>query len=228
MQRVPLPHYLLFHYFLHILFATMKLSFSFRSAVALFAGYHLLATKADGQEDTTPIRIGDYTLTDTNPFTLGVASGDPTRTSVTLWTRLAPDPLNGGGMPTSDDEDEASVNVMYQLALDSDMTEIVEEGTLVASSAGGHSVHVTVGGLEPASYYWYQFSVNDRLYQSAVGRTKTLPSDDTEDFKFAFVSCSEYEFGYFDAFRHIAEDDDIDFVIHLGDYIYETGNINPM
>src|SRR5690606_9925061 len=101
------------------------------------------------------------------PFTLGVASGDPDETSVVLWTRLAPEPTGGGGMP---DED---VDVLWELAADEGFAEVVASGTAVASPEHGHSVHVVADGLEPGTWYWYRFRVGE--HTSPVGRTRTAP-----------------------------------------------------
>ena len=148
------------------------------------------------------------------PFTLGVASGDPAPDGVVLWTRLAPDPLNGGGMP------DENVAVSWQVARDERMTQVVQQGTEVATPLLGHSVHVEVGGLEPARWYWYQFRAGSEV--SRVGRTRTLPAVGAAvgRLRFAFASCQHYEQGFFTAYRHM-QDEDLDLVFHLGDYIYE-------
>lgn len=157
-----------------------------------------------------------------DPFTLGVASGDPTSRSVVLWTRLAPDPLNGGGL-----EGNGPIRVHYKLASDELLNFPLETGSVLADEDESHSVHVKVGGLCSNTYYYYKFWVEG--FESTVGRTKTLPDRraDMTELHMAYVSCSEYEFGYFAAYRHLA-DENLDFVIHLGDYIYETGNINSL
>ena len=148
------------------------------------------------------------------PFSLGVASGDPVPDGVVLWTRLAPDPLHGGGMPPD------NVEVRYEVATDPMMKKVVARGTEIASSDFAHSVHVEVSGLEPNRPYWYRFKAGDEV--SPIGRTKTAPALDSnpECLKFAFASCQHYESGFFNAYYHMA-DDDLDLVVHLGDYIYE-------
>jgi alkaline phosphatase D len=152
-----------------------------------------------------------------NPFALGVASGDPTATGVVLWTRLAPDPLNGGGM------EPHAVEVRWQIAADEGMKRIVKQGIAQASPELGHSVHVEAEGLESARTYWYQFECGG--VTSPVGRTRTAPAIGAhpERLKFAFASCQNWPAGYYAAYRHMAEQD-LDVVFHLGDYIYE-GNI---
>ena len=148
------------------------------------------------------------------PFSLGVASGDPTSDGVVLWTRLAVDPLNGGGMPPAD------LEVGWEVARDERMQDVVQSGTTIATSALGHSVHVEVQGLEPARWYWYRFRFSNEV--STVGRTRTLPEQGirADRLRFAFASCQHFEQGYFTAYKHMAEDD-LDLVFHLGDYIYE-------
>jgi alkaline phosphatase D len=151
---------------------------------------------------------------DASPFTLGVASGDPTPDGVVLWTRLAPDPLRGGGMSP------APVEVRWEIALDDRMARIVREGRVSATSEWGHSVHVEADGLEPDRWYWYRFRTGNT--ESPIGRTRTLPRRGAavDRLRFAFCSCQHYENGYFTAYRHMAGED-LDLVFHLGDYIYE-------
>ncbi len=148
------------------------------------------------------------------PFQLGVASGDPTADGVVLWTRLAPLPLAGGGMPAE------PVPVRWEIAQDERFTIIARRGEAVALPEFAHSVHVEVDGLQPARWYWYRFHVGAEV--SAVGRTRTLPAAATlpERFRFAFVSCQNFEQGLFTAYEHLAKEE-LELVIHLGDYIYE-------
>jgi len=150
------------------------------------------------------------------PFSLGVASGDPTPDGVVLWTRLAPDPLNGGGLP------DREIPVRWQVAGDENFRQIVRQGTELARPELAHSVHVEVEGLEPAREYFYRFMVGLEL--SPTGRTKTAPAAgaSVSGMTFAFASCQQYEHGYFTAYRRMAEED-LDLVVHLGDYIYEYG-----
>ena len=159
-------------------------------------------------------RVSGGSLFQPSLFPLGVASGDPTPDGVVLWTRLALDPLHGGGMPPDD------VEVIWEVARDEGMSTVVQRGAAVAREALGHSVHVEVEGLEPGRWYWYRFRAG--ADESAVGRTRTLPApgSSTDRLRFAFASCQHYEQGYFTAYRHMV-DDDLDLVFHLGDYIYE-------
>lgn len=150
------------------------------------------------------------------PFSLGVTSGDPLPDSVVLWTRLAPDPLNGGGMP------QVNVPVQWQIARDENMTQVVQRGTALATPELAHSVHVDVRGLAADRWYWYQFKVGNEV--SPVGRTKTAaaPFSSIQKFNFAFASCQDWQNGFYTAYKHMAQED-LDLVVHLGDYIYEYG-----
>jgi alkaline phosphatase D len=152
----------------------------------------------------------------TNPFTLGVASGDPLPDSVVLWTRLAPDPILGGGMGRD------NVWVDWSVATDEGMKNVVRRGREAAAANLAHSVHVDVKGLQPGRHYWYQFRAGSEY--SPVGRTRTAPAHNRslDRLRFAFASCQHYEQGYYTAFRHMA-DEDLDLIVHLGDYIYEGG-----
>lgn len=155
---------------------------------------------------TTPIELpGD-------PFTLGVASGDPGPGTVVLWTRLAPDPLAGGGMPADD------VEVRWEVAADDSFDDVVATGTAVATAAHGHSVHVRAE-LEPG-WWSYRFRVGE--YTSPVGRTQPAPpaTADTSLVRFASASCQNYQDGFYTAHADIAAQQ-LDFVVFLGDYIYE-------
>jgi alkaline phosphatase D len=150
-----------------------------------------------------------------DPFALGVASGYPQPHEVVLWTRLAPAPLAGGGMPPQ------PVDVAWEVAEDQAFRTIVRKGMAVATPQFAHSVHVEVDGLEPARWYWYRFHAGK--VTSPVGRTRTAPAPDAaaERMRFAYACCQQYEQGYYAAYRHMAGED-LDLVIHVGDYIYES------
>jgi len=150
------------------------------------------------------------------PFTLGVASGYPNPTSVVLWTRLAPEPLvPGGGMP------QVVVPVRFEVADDEKFRNMVAKGVAHATPDWAHSVHVEVDGLAPDRWYWYRFHTGNAT--SPIGRTRTAPALDTvpSRLRFAFASCQQYEHGYYAAYRHMLADD-LDLIVHLGDYIYES------
>ena len=170
-----------------------------------------------------PVRTIAQPIFTTYPFTLGVASGDPLPDGVVLWTRLAPDPLDGGGMPMT------NVEVLWEIAADNRFVKVIRHGSELARPELGHSVHVEASGLEPNRDYWYRFRAGGEVSQ--VGRTRTAPAlgATTDRLRFAVCGCSHYEAGYFSAYRHIAEEH-FDFIFHTGDYIYEgraDGGRNP-
>jgi len=154
-----------------------------------------------------------------DPFSLGVASGAPRPDGFVLWTRLAPEPLSSnpdtpGGMSGGD------VSVGYEIAADSAMREIVRRGEALAQQRYAYSVHLDVAGLAAGRPYWYRFTSGDAA--SRVGRAVTLPAPGSplDRLRFGFVSCSNYEHGYFASYRHLA-DENPEVVLYLGDYIYE-------
>lgn len=151
-----------------------------------------------------------------DPFTLGVASGDPLSDGFVIWTRLAPRPmLEDYGMP------DVAVPVQWELAESESMNRIVRSGTAIAEPAWGHSVHVEFQGLTPGRDYWYRFRFGDHV--SPVGRAITTPVEGSAvpSLRFAVVSCQHYERGYFAAYRDLVSQNP-DLVIHLGDYMYEN------
>jgi alkaline phosphatase D len=163
--------------------------------------------------------IGQPAWSKGDPFALGVAAGDPAPDGFVLWTRLAPEPLSAdpeapGGMRGG------PLDVVYEIAADAEMQNIVRQGVATAEPAFGYSVHLEVDGLQPARPYWYRFRSGDAV--SRVGRAITTPEPGRtiDALRFGFVSCSNYETGYFSAYRHLA-DENPDLVLFLGDYIYE-------
>ncbi|MFF4601062.1 alkaline phosphatase D family protein [Amycolatopsis sp. NPDC001319] len=154
---------------------------------------------------------------DPAPFTLGVASGEPDHTSVVLWTRLAPDPLDAatGGMPAE------PVQVTWELARDEGFRHVIARGAVTAVPESAHTVHVLATDLAPDRWYWYRFTADG--VRSRTGRTRTLPAPGAKPdvMRFAFVSCQSWAGGPYPAYRDLAGQD-LDFVVHLGDYIYET------
>jgi len=150
-----------------------------------------------------------------NPFALGVASGDPLPDGVVLWTRLAPEPLDGGGM-----DGRGSIEVGWEVAADARLAEVVQRGAAVATPELGHAVHVDVQGLEPGRDYFYRFTAGGE--ESVVGRTRTAPVEGAavDRLRFAVASCAQWEHGFFGAYRHLAAED-LDLVLFLGDYLYE-------
>jgi alkaline phosphatase D len=150
-------------------------------------------------------------------FALGVASGDPLADSVILWTRIVADPqAEDGGVGAE------PVPVGWEVASDEAFEDVVSSGGVAADAALAHSVHVDAGSLEPDTWYWYRFTVGDRV--SPAGRARTAPAEgaDADRLRFAFASCQNRQDGYWTAHAHLAEED-VDLVLFLGDYIYEEG-----
>ena len=149
------------------------------------------------------------------PFSLGVASGAPRPTGVVLWTRLAPDPLTGGGLGPE------SIPVRWEVAHDEQFSRLARSGSVDAVATDAHSVHVEVTGLEPGRSYFYRFMAGSEV--SPTGRTHTAPAATAalERLRFAFASCHNFEHGFYAAHRHAA-DEELDLMVFLGDYIYES------
>ncbi|MEM1380137.1 MAG: alkaline phosphatase D family protein [Pseudomonadota bacterium] len=140
-------------------------------------------------------------------FSCGIASGDPAADSVVLWTRVEGN--NSGRIP-----------VDVEVAEDATFARVVWQQRSETGPERDYTVKVVADGLEPGRQYAYRFRALGAT--SPIGKTKTLP-EETERVRFAVVSCSNYNFGYFNAYDHIARDADFDAVIHLGDYFYEYG-----
>jgi alkaline phosphatase D len=150
-----------------------------------------------------------------DPFSLGVASGDPDHTGFVLWTRLAPQPLEPyGGMEAN------PVEMKWEVAEDDGFRRVAKRGTVTAAPQLAHSVHVEVEGLKPDRWYWYRFRSGDAT--SPIGRTRTLPKPDAmpKQLRFAFASCQHWEAGLYTAYEAMAKEE-LDLVFFLGDYIYE-------
>ena len=140
-------------------------------------------------------------------FAHGVASGDPQRDRVILWTRVTPiDPTE-------------TLRVRWTVASDPGMKQIRQSGRFVTDRRRDFTVKVDASGLKPGLTYYYQFEA--RGVKSPIGRTRTLPTGRVDRLRLAFASCANYPHGYFNAYARIAERDDLDFVLHLGDYLYE-------
>ncbi|HMU97287.1 MAG TPA: alkaline phosphatase D family protein [Chitinophagales bacterium] len=142
------------------------------------------------------------------PFYHGVASGDPTPNSVIIWTRLTT-------------YDEGILSGTWKVATDTNMLNVIQQGVYSTDSSKDYTVKIDVGGLEPGTWYFYEFEYKDRF--SLRGRTKTAPVGGVEQLRFAFASCTNYPAGYFNVYDRILERNDIDAVLFLGDYIYEYG-----
>lgn len=152
-----------------------------------------------------------------NPFTLGVASGDPWPDGFVIWTRLATRPLDEhGGMP------QVAVPVYWEVSEDERFTRVVRKGEALARPELGHSIHVEVSGLRPHRHYWYRFAVAGSD-TSPVGRARTAPAAGTalDRLRIAVAGCQHWEAGFYDVWGALARESDLDLVFHYGDYIYE-------
>lgn len=146
------------------------------------------------------------------PFYHGVASGDPLHDRVIIWTRVTPD-----------NHDGTSVEVTWRMATDAAMQNVVQSGIFTTNESRDYTVKIDVMSLSAGTTYYYEFEALGRT--SLVGKTKTTPAGtQAAHLKFGVVSCSNYQAGYFNGYQRLAERNDLDAVIHLGDYIYEYGN----
>lgn len=144
------------------------------------------------------------------PFVHGVASGDPASDRVIIWTRITLD--RPGAVP-----------VVWRVATDVSMRHVVTRGTVHTGKARDHTVKVDVADLRPDTWYYYDFAAPDGR-RSLVGRTKTAPAGPVDHLRFGVVSCSNYNAGYFNGYANLAARNDLETIIHTGDYIYEFGN----
>ena len=142
------------------------------------------------------------------PFYHGVASGDPLTNAVIIWTRVTPE------------EKVGEIKVSWEISEDKEFALVLEKGVFVTDSLQDYTVKLDIDNLDPDKFYYYRFMALNGI--STVGRTKTAPIENT-DVKFAVASCSNFQWGYFNAYEGIAKEDSLDAVIHLGDYIYEHG-----
>jgi len=150
--------------------------------------------------------VDDTIPSDFGPFKHGVASGDPLHDRVIIWTRVTPE------------NDDSTISVNWELATDRGFSKVVHSGEFETSSKRDYTVKVDVSNLKAGTPYYYRFQSGN--YHSPIGRTKTA-STNPDSLRFAVVSCANYEWGYFTAYKHIAEKPLLDAVLHLGDYIYE-------
>ncbi len=168
------------------------------------AATHTLTVRPVGEAAALAIGLAP----DCAPFDSGVASGDPAADGVLLWTRVRP-PADGAAVP-----------LRWVVATDRALTDVVAEGEVTATAATDHTAQVEVTGLAPGSTWYYRFET-EAGEVSTTGRTRTLPVGPVERARLAVGSCSSLFSGYFDAYAHMAERDDLDLVVHLGDFIYD-------
>ncbi|MDH0774281.1 alkaline phosphatase D family protein [Delftia tsuruhatensis] len=152
-----------------------------------------------------------------NPFTLGVASGDPEPDNVLLWTRLTP-PLAQLG--ETDTTAMPALRIRWELAHDPLFRQIVRSGEAMAQPEWGHGVHVQVGGLAPDRWYHYRFMLGQAVSSTGRCRTAPAPGSMPQRLRLAYASCQRWEHGYYAAWRQVVQDAP-DLVLFLGDYIYE-------
>ncbi|KAF1010362.1 MAG: Alkaline phosphatase D [Pseudomonas fluorescens] len=165
------------------------------------------------------LRYGSALANLATPFTLGVASGDPWPDGFVIWTRLSTLPL----FPGNERALPSSVPVEWEVALDESFRHLAQRGRTQALAINGHAVHVELRGLQPGREYWYRFiGLGER---SPAGRALTLPplNAPVDSLRLGVASCAHYERGFFNAYRHMA-DERPDLVLFLGDYIYEYTN----
>jgi alkaline phosphatase D len=168
----------------------------------------LAALSAMGLMPSSFVLARDGAITSTaEVFSHGVASGDPLHDRVILWTKLTPRSF------------ERTVEVKWYVSAEPQFKKLVRSGNLTTDVTRDFTVKLDAMGLEPGRTYYYRFEALGA--RSPIGRTKTLPVGNVANLRFAFVSCSNYPYGYFNAYARIAARHDLDFVLHLGDYIYE-------
>lgn len=160
----------------------------------------------EAQHSNAPQRT--FARTSLAPFYHGVASGDPLADRVIIWTRV-----------TTTDPSES---VKWRIATDTGMINAIDSGVVVTNASKDYTVKVDVMGLQANTFYYYEFESDGML--SVRGRTKTAPKGDVDSLRFAIVSCSSFDHGYFNAYNRITSRNDISAVIHLGDYYYEYAN----
>jgi alkaline phosphatase D len=176
-----------------------------RQALALLSSTAL--STACATQSAPEAKDASASFTDPDIFRHGVASGDPDTTSVVIWTRVST------GSPI--------VDVAWNIYEDPEGNSLIASGSRQASADSDYTVKVIADGLQPGQSYYYRFEAEGEV--SRTGRTRTLPVGALDSLGIALVSCSNFPFGYFNAYDAIAHDPAIDIVLHTGDYIYEYG-----
>ncbi|MEL4402432.1 alkaline phosphatase D family protein [Shewanella algae] len=173
------------------------LALSAKGVGAAVLSYGLMGCSSDNDDNTVAA-----------DFLHGVASGDPTQDAVIIWTRVTP-------------QTAGDVRVSWQVSRDGAFSDLVTTGEMVTNAERDYTVKVDAIGLESGSRYFYRFMTGDKT--STVGMTKTLPEGAVDSVKLAVMSCANFPAGYFNVYELAAQRDDLDAMLHLGDYIYEYG-----
>ncbi len=170
------------------------------------------AAQTEGEIRQITYSAADSTLLfnpELKPFYHGVASGDPTPNAVIIWTRVTPENITD------------VINGSFEVASDLEFTNVVASGVFSTNAERDFTVKVDVQNLQPFTFYYYRFTVGNAT--SIIGRTKTAPAEgaDSDRIRFGVTSCSNFQAGFFNGYRFAAQRNDIDYMLHLGDYIYE-------
>ena len=205
-------------------YRTVTLGSSFTRRTALKTGATAAAAGAVIAIPSTATAAPAKPVAGHKAFQHGVASGDPYPNSVILWTRVSSHPKDypgsNAGTPTK---------VGWQVATDNGFKNVVSSGSVTTSKNDDQTVKVEAKGLQPYTRYFYRFVIADGPYKgqvSSVGKTLTAPGadEDTSKLRIALFSCANWEAGFFAAYRDMSKRGDIDFAMHVGDYIYEYGH----
>lgn len=164
---------------------------------------------------------GKPLLQDPKVFIHGVASGDPLADRVIIWTRVTSPEERAQGGRTQGLLDVGTIEVAWEVSENPEFTEIIRGDIVETDASRDYTVKVDVTGLEAGTTYYYRFMAFDEI--SNAGRTRTAPTGSVENLRFAVASCASLAHGFFNAYRALAHRDDLDAVVHLGDYIYEYG-----
>ncbi|WP_350979866.1 alkaline phosphatase D family protein [Shewanella sp. AC34-MNA-CIBAN-0136] len=170
------------------------LAMSAKGAGAVVVSYGLMGCSSDDDDVVS------------GQFLQGVASGDPAADAVILWTRVTPDV-------------EGDITVSWEVATDSNFSQVVTNGQTVTNKNRDYTVKVDAVGLEAGQQYYYRFKAGETV--SEMGQTRTLPEGSVASVKLAVMSCANFPAGYFNVYEMAAQQNDLDAVVHLGDYLYE-------
>lgn len=171
------------------------LTMSAKGIGAAVVSYGLMGCNSDNDENAVSAE-----------FLHGVASGDPSHDAIILWSRVSP-------------ASAADIKVSWEVATDSAFSQVITNGEMITNSDRDYTVKIDATGLEAGTQYFYRFKTGNNF--SPSGMAKTLPQGALAQAKFAVMSCANFSAGYFNVYEMASKMDDLDAVIHLGDYIYE-------